>query len=95
MTQYLNAAANLTLHNMEAAARSADALVKMNAGKSDPRVYHVVGLIHAQRGEYPEAVENLEKFIENAPPGPPVELAKKQLAAIQKRAATEAPTTKP
>ncbi len=91
LAQYLSAVANLDLHNFDAAGRSADALVKMNAGETNPRVYHVVGLIQAQRGEYAPAAVNLQKFIDVAPPGSSVELAKKQLSAIQKRAAAAEP----
>jgi tetratricopeptide (TPR) repeat protein len=95
MAQYLNAVANLSLHNFEAAERSADALLKMNAGESNPRAYHVIGLIKAQREDYQAAAANLQKFIEAGPPGPGVDLAKKQLADIQRRAATGAPAPKP
>jgi tetratricopeptide (TPR) repeat protein len=95
LAQYLNAVANLDLHNFDAAERSADALVKMNAGQSNPRAYHVIGLIKAQHEDYEAAVANLQKFIETSPPGAAVELAKKQLAQIQKRAATGAPAGKP
>jgi tetratricopeptide (TPR) repeat protein len=95
LAQYLNAVANLDLHNFDAAQRSADALVKMNAGQSNPRAYHVIGLIKAQHGDYEAAVTNLQKFIETSQPGPPVELAKKQLAEIQKLAAAVAPAPKP
>jgi tetratricopeptide (TPR) repeat protein len=94
-SQYLSAVANLALHNFEAAGRSADALVKMNAAESDPRVYHVIGLVQAQRGQYESAATNLQKFIEKSPPGPPVEIAKKQLAEIQKRAAAGVPAPQP
>jgi Flp pilus assembly protein TadD len=95
MTQYLNAVANLTLHNFDAADRSADALAKMNAGEANPRAYHVIALIKAQREDYEAAAANLHKFIETAPPGPSVELAKKQLAEIEKRAAAGPPAPKP
>jgi tetratricopeptide (TPR) repeat protein len=95
LVQYLNAVANLDLHNFDAAQRSADALVKMNAGQTNPPVYHVVGLIKAQGEDYEGAVANLQKFIETAPPGPAVELARKQLAAIEKRAAAGTPSPKP
>lgn len=91
---YLSAAANLNLHNGEAAEKCANALVKMDAARLNPRVYHVVGLIRAQRGDYEDAVANLQKFIETDAPGPPVELAKKQLAEIQKRAAVISPPAK-
>jgi tetratricopeptide (TPR) repeat protein len=92
---YLSAVANLNLHNSEAADKSASALLKMDAGKLNPRVYHVIGLIRASREDYAGAVANLHKFIEVAPPSSAVELAKKQLSQIEKRAAVSSPSTKP
>jgi tetratricopeptide (TPR) repeat protein len=92
---YLSAVANLNLHNIEAADKCANALVKMDAGNANPKVYHVIGLIRASREDYAGAVENLQKFIEVSPPGSAVELAKKQLSQIEKRAAVSSPSQKP
>jgi len=84
---YYNAVANLNLRNLDAAEKSANELIKRDLGKVNPKVYHIIGLIQAQKGQWSDAATNLHKYIDEAKAGAGVDLAQKQLAEIEKMAA--------
>ena len=73
---YYNAVANLNLRNLDAAEKSANELIKRDLGKVNPKVYHIMGLIHAQKGQWSDAATNLHKYIDEAKPGSGVDVAK-------------------
>jgi tetratricopeptide (TPR) repeat protein len=52
--------------------------------KSDwPKVYHRLGLVYLNKGDFPKALENLKKFLELDPKNPEAASAKAAIAAIE------------
>src|SRR6476661_4499682 len=81
---FLNSVAKLNLHNLDDAEKSAKELLLMDSRHQIPKAEHVMGIIQAQKQNYPAAAEHLKKFIELSQPGSDVEVAKKQLDEMQK-----------
>lgn len=81
---FLNAVAKLNQQKLDDAEKSANALIAMDTHHQIPRVEHVMGVILAQKQDYNGAAVHMRKFIELSQPSPEVDLAKKQLADLEK-----------
>ncbi len=81
---FLNSVAKLNLGKLDAAESSANRLIEMDPQHRFVKAEHVLGVILAQKNDYNGAATHIRKFLEAAPPGTDVELAKKQLADLEK-----------
>jgi Flp pilus assembly protein TadD len=86
---FLNGVANLNLHKLEDAEESAKEAIKMDPKMRDPRVLNLMGVIHAQKGEYKLAAEALKKYVELAPKAGDLEQVRNNLAKIEQELAKE------
>lgn len=86
---YLNAVAKLNLKKFDDAEKSAKDLIGMDTRRQFVSAEHVLGLILANKQDYPSAATHLRKYIEIAPPGSEVDYAKKQLAELEKTLAAK------
>lgn len=81
---FLNSVAKLNLNKLDEAEKSAKELLLMDSRHQIPKAEHVMGVILAQKQDFPGAAAHMRKFIELAQPGSDVEVAKKQLADMEK-----------
>lgn len=92
---FYNAVAKLNLQKLDEAEKSASRLLEMDPQHRIPKAEHVMGIILAQKQDLPGAAVHIKKFIEVAPPGTDLDLAKKQLDQIEKAvSASSAPAQK-
>ena len=81
MMPALNAVAHFELGNHDEALNVLSKVEADEAGaKQYPQTHHIKGLIYSQRGQYAEAVTELERFLEVAPDGPTAEAIRGQIA---------------
>ena len=79
--QWLNAVGQFELGNHDEALNGLSKVEADEAGaKQYPQTHHIKGLIYSQRGQYAEAVTELERFLEVAPDGPTAEAIRGQIA---------------
>lgn len=88
---FYNAVANLNLHNLDAAEKSAREAVKLDTRHQNPKTEHVLGIILAQKQDYSGAAEHLQAFLKLVPSGQESDQVKQQLAEVQKVAQTQTP----
>ncbi len=81
---FYNAVAKLNLKKLDEAEKSAKQLVDMDKRHQFPRGEQVLGVILAQKQDYTGAADHIRKFISFAQPGTDVDMAKKQLAELEK-----------
>jgi tetratricopeptide (TPR) repeat protein len=82
-----NAIANINLHNMDAAEKSAREAVKLDTDHQFPRSEYVLGYILASKQDYPDALQLMKSYVERAPNAADVESVKKQIVELEKTAA--------
>ena len=79
--QWLNAVSHFELGNHDEALSGFGKVEADEAGAMQyPQTHHINGLIYSQRGQYAEAVTELERFLEIAPDGPTAEAIRGQIA---------------
>jgi tetratricopeptide (TPR) repeat protein len=81
---FMNAAANYNLKKMDAAERSAREAVKLDAEHRNPRASQLLGMILADRGDYPGALEQMRGYLSFAPNAPDVDTVRKQVAELER-----------
>lgn len=78
-----NAVANLNLHKLDAAERSAREAVKTDAEHNVPKSNQVLGIILAQKSDFSGAAEQMRAYLQFAPGAPDRAAVQKQLAALE------------
>ena len=79
--QWLNAVGQFELGNHDEALSGLGRVEADEDGaKQYPQTHHIKGLIYSQRGQYAEAVTELERFLEIVPDGPTAEAIRGQIA---------------
>jgi hypothetical protein len=79
--QWLNAVGQFELGNHDEALAALDKVQADETGQRQyPQSHHIEGLIHAQRGNYAEAVAELERYLQSAPEGPTADAIRAQIA---------------
>lgn len=81
---FYNALANLNLKNLDVAEKTATELLKLDPQHRVPKGEHLMAVILAQKQDFPGAAQHFKAFLQFAAPGSDVELAKKQLAEVEK-----------
>ncbi|HUS05453.1 MAG TPA: porin [Bryobacteraceae bacterium] len=80
---FYSAVANLNLKNLDQAEEHAKEALKMDSQHRNPKANHVLGVILAQKQDYPGAAENLNLYLKFAPNASDADIVKKQLAELQ------------
>jgi len=86
-----NSVANLNLKNTEAAEKSAREGLKADAQHANPKLWQVLGVILANRGAFPEAIEQFQAYLKFAPDGPDAASVQSYMEQCQKLAGGSAP----
>jgi tetratricopeptide (TPR) repeat protein len=79
-----NAIANINLHKMDVAEKSAREAVRLDTEHRLPRAQYILGFILANKREYPEALTRMKSYVEMAPDAPDLDAIKKQIAELEK-----------
>ncbi len=78
--RWLNAVAHYELGNHDASLAALDVVQRDEAGGAAyPQTRHIRALILAQRGQFAEAVTELEEFLELSPEGPTADGIRSQI----------------
>jgi len=85
---FYNSVANYYLKKIDAAEKSAREAQKLDTRNQIPKVNQLLGAILAEKQDFAGATVALKKFLSAAPEGPDAENTKKQLAEIEKLAAS-------
>jgi tetratricopeptide (TPR) repeat protein len=86
---FYNAVANLNLQQIDAAEKSASELLKVDTQHHIPKAEHLMAVILAQKHDFEAAVPHFRAFLGLVPAGADADLAKKQLAEIEKTLAAK------
>jgi tetratricopeptide (TPR) repeat protein len=91
---FYNAVANLNLRKLDDAETSAAEALKLDSDQKVPKLNHVMGVILAQKGDLVNAARYIKLYVTRAPNAADVDMARNQLAEIEKLVAgqTAAPT---
>jgi tetratricopeptide (TPR) repeat protein len=84
-----NSIANLNLQKLDAAEKSARELIRMDPQNRIPKAQHVMAVILAQKADWEGSATHFRSFLQVAKPGADVDLAKKQLAEVEKMFAAQ------
>jgi Flp pilus assembly protein TadD len=86
MDWYYNAIANLQLQKLDIAEKSAREGIGADPNHGVPQLNYVLGVILAQKHDYPGALDNLRAYLLLAPKATNADTARKQLAEVEKLA---------
>jgi tetratricopeptide (TPR) repeat protein len=81
---YYNAIANYFLQSFDKAEKSASQALVTDVQHRIPKIEYVLGMILAQKKDYTGALTHLRNYIRLSPSAPDLELAQKQIAALEK-----------
>ncbi len=81
---YADAVANYNLKKYDAAEKSARAAVKLDPRHANPRSDYLLGLVLAEKQNYPAAVEELTAYLKLAPNAPDLAQVKDQIGQLEK-----------
>jgi len=80
---YIDAMAHYYLEDYDAAERSAREAVRLDQQRKNPRAGYVLGMVLAQKRDYPAAAAELRNYLQFAPNAPDVGQVKAQLDEIE------------
>ncbi len=86
-----NAIANVNLHKMDDAERSAREAVKVDTDHQYPRAEYVLGFILANKQDYAGALPLMKSYVQRSPDAPDVASVQQQIAQIEKVSGTQQP----
>jgi tetratricopeptide (TPR) repeat protein len=86
----LNSTSNYYLKHFDSAEKSASEGLKHDAEHRFPKMHEVLGLVLAQKQDYAGAAEQLRQYLRSSPNSSDAELARKQLAEIERQLGPEA-----
>jgi tetratricopeptide (TPR) repeat protein len=81
---YLNSAANFYLQQLDAAEKSALRGLEVDSQHKVPRLEYLLGLILAQKRDYPDALQRIQNYLRLAPHAADADVARKQLQELEK-----------
>lgn len=81
---FLNSVGNFYLEKLDAAEKSARQGIKTDVERRIPKMEFVLGVILAQKHDYPGALEHLRTYVRLAPNAPDVVNANNQIAQMEK-----------
>ncbi len=86
---FYNSVANLQLNKMDVAEKSAREALKLDDRHRFPKISHLLGVILAERRQYPEAVEHMKGYLMMAPNAGDAEAVRKQVVDLEKFLGTQ------
>lgn len=81
---FYNSVANLQMNKLDAAEKSAREALKLDERHRFPKISHVLGIILAQRQEYPEALEHMKGYLTLAPNARDADIVRKEVGEIER-----------
>jgi superkiller protein 3 len=81
---FFNSVANYNLKNIDVAEKSAREAARLDTRHLYPKSSHLLGVILAQRNDFPGAAEEFRNYLKFAKDAPDVETVKKQLEEVEK-----------
>ncbi len=87
----LNAMANVSLQNIDAAEKSAREGLKLDTAHQYPELEYSLGIVLYSKGDLSGALDHLYSYLKSAPDGPNASAARKQLAQIKTAAGARWP----
>jgi tetratricopeptide (TPR) repeat protein len=81
---YMNGAANYNLKKLDVAEKAAREAVKLDTDHRNPRASHLLGIILADKGDYPGALDQMKGYLSFAPNAPDADVVKKQVAELER-----------
>ncbi len=92
---FFGAVAHLNLKDLPAAEDRAREALKMDPNHRIPKINQVLSVILSQKQDYPEAAANMRLYLKYSPEASDLDLAKQQLAEIEKMLNTAAADKQP
>jgi tetratricopeptide (TPR) repeat protein len=90
-----SAIANYNLKNLDAAEKSAREGQKIDTQHRYPKLEHVLGVLLAEKQDFPAAAEHMRSYLKFAPEAQDAGIVKKQLTEIEKLSSAGKLTTGP
>ncbi len=84
MAFFFNSVAYLQLGKLDPAEKSAREALKLDTNKRIVKLDHVLGVILAQKGDFPAAAQSMRSYLLRAPMAGDADLVKKQLAEVER-----------
>jgi len=81
---YLNSAASFYLQQLDAAEKSALRGLEVDSQHKVPRLEYLLGVILAQKRDYPDALERIQNYLRLAPHAADADVARKQVQELEK-----------
>lgn len=81
---FLNSVANLSLNNLDDAEKSAREAIKLDPQHRMPKVYHVLGVVLAQKRDYEGALGSMKSYLSFAPQATDRDYVSKQITELEK-----------
>lgn len=81
---YMNGAANYNLKKLDVAEKSARQAVKLDTDHRNPRSSHLLGIILADKGDYPGALDQMKGYLSFAPNASDADAVKRQVAELER-----------
>jgi cytochrome c-type biogenesis protein CcmH/NrfG len=89
---FYNSVANFNLGKLDEAEKSAREALKLDPQHRIPKISHILGVILAQKQDYPNALEHMRGYLMMlAPDGPETDMVKKQVAELERLASVKTP----
>lgn len=81
---FMNGAANYNLKKLDVAERSTREALKLDVGHGNPRISRLLGIILADKGDYPAALDQMKGYLSFAPDAPDIEAVRKQIVELER-----------
>jgi TolA-binding protein len=85
-----NSVANYYLQNLDKAQSSAEAGLKNDPRHQVPKLEYILGVVLAQKHDYPNALVHVRNYIRLVPNAPDIQIAQQQASALEKASGTPA-----
>ncbi len=79
-----NSVANYYLHNFDKAQKSAEAGINIDPRHQVPKLEYILGIVLAQKHDYPNALLHVRNYIRMVPNAPDAEIAQQQATELEK-----------
>ncbi|MCC7496244.1 MAG: tetratricopeptide repeat protein [Bryobacterales bacterium] len=91
---FFNAVAEYNLHHLDLAEKSVRRGIEIDTKHRIPKMNHLLGVILADKQDYPGAAAQLKNYLEFAPKANDADQVRQQLAEVEKFASSAVPATK-